>query len=260
MRVRLDSPRPGLAESLPGVQKPPLARGKARAEMKIEAIQLDSSIQCRATIDTATVTEYAERMDAGDAFPPVVLFGTAEKCWIGDGWHRVFAARQLGLVEIGSDLRKGGRAEALKFALGANAANGLRRTNADKRRCVEIALAEFGGMSDNAIAQMCGVSDKTVKSLRPDSFGNSEPESRTGADGKQYPATRKPRFQNPQQEEGEYEKTEKPEKPLKPIGPPRDGMQFARIAIMNLEQIKQNDLERKQAFQAVTQWIVKHED
>jgi hypothetical protein len=46
---------------------------------------------------------------------------------------------------------------------------------------------------------------------------------------------------------------------LRPIGPPADGMQFARIAIMNLEQIKTNDVERVKAFNTVKDWIIKNE-
>lgn len=55
-----------------------------------------------------------------------------------------------------------GAIEPLKHALGANAAHGHQRTNADKRRCVEIALREFAGMSNRAIADMCGVSADLV--------------------------------------------------------------------------------------------------
>jgi hypothetical protein len=160
--------------------------------VNITAIELDASIQCRAVIDTGTVAEYAERMEAGDAFPPVVLFGTVKRCWIGDGWHRVMAARQLGLKEIESDLREGDRRDALKYALGANAANGLRRTNADKRRCVEIALAEFGNLSSRAIAGLCGVSDPFVLKIKPTEVLTVSTSTVTGTDGKQYPAARKP--------------------------------------------------------------------
>ena len=68
----------------------------------------------------------------------------------------------------------------------ANTKNGLRRTNADKRKAVEIALREFGKMSDVEIARLCGVNDKTVAAHRPANLGNSEVESRLGADGKLY--------------------------------------------------------------------------
>jgi hypothetical protein len=176
------------AESLPVLQEPQMAGGKTK--VNITAIELDASIQCRAVIDTGTVAEYAERMEAGDAFPPVVLFGTVKRCWIGDGWHRVMAARQLGRTEIEADLREGDRRDALKYALGANAANGLRRTNADKRRCVEIALAEFGNLSSRAIAGLCGVGHEMVTAARP--LAETANATRTTSDGRQYPAARKP--------------------------------------------------------------------
>jgi len=53
---------------------------------------------------------------------------------------------------------------------------------------------------------------------------------------------------------------EKKEVHKRPIGPPSDGMQFARIAIMNLEQIKTNDAERVEALRVVKDWIIKHEN
>jgi len=200
-----------------------MAGGKT--EMNITAIELDASIQCRAVIDTGTVAEYAERMEAGDAFPPVVLFGTVKRCWIGDGWHRVMAARQLGRMEIEADLREGDRRDALKYALGANAANGLRRTNADKRRCVEIALAEFGNLSSRAIAGLCGVSNRFVDGMRPDeTLGTIPNATRTTSDGRQYPAARKPAEvkDGDDDEETEHETKEaiEPEKKNKPIPAP----------------------------------------
>jgi hypothetical protein len=210
-------------------------------------------------IDTGTVAEYAERMEAGDAFPPVVLFGTVKRCWIGDGWHRVMAARQLGRTEIEADLREGDRRDALKYALGANAANGLRRTNADKRRCVEIALAEFGNLSSRAIAGLCGVSHPFVDGMRPDkALETVSNATRTTSDGRQYPAARKPAEVKDDDDDEETEHEQK-EVHKRPIGPPSDGMQFARIAIMNLEQIKTNDTERGQALRVVKDWIIKHE-
>jgi len=58
----------------------------------------------------------------------------------------------------------------------------------------------------------------------------------------------------PEQKEVREEKTKRP------LGPPCDGMQFARIAIMNLEQIKNNDTQRVEALRVVKDWIIKHED
>jgi len=149
---------------------------------------MDSSIQCRASYNKATVTDYAERMSCEDEFPPIVLFGTETKSWIGDGWHRILAARQIGAVGILAEINPGGRAEALKYALGANSAHGIRRTNADKRRCVEIALREFPKLSSRAIAELCGVSPQTVSTWRDNDVSKLDTSTRTDTLGRQQPA------------------------------------------------------------------------
>ena len=152
----------------------------------LDNIVLDTTIQCRAQIDIATVNDYAERMSEGDVFPPLLLYGTPKKCWIGDGWHRVMAVKQLGFLEVDADVKPGGRVDALRCALSANAVHGQRRSNKDKRRCVEIALKEFPKMSSRAIAEMCGVSDPYVASLRPQVLTVSTRTKKiTGKDGKQ---------------------------------------------------------------------------
>ncbi len=75
-------------------------------------------------------------------------------------------------------------------ALGANAAHGHKRSPADKRRCVEIALREFPTMSDRTIAEICGVSPTTVGSLRPQLSKLDSSAKTIGKDGKARPARR----------------------------------------------------------------------
>ena len=226
----------------------------------LTSIELDTTIQCRADIDIATVNEYAEHMAEGAVFPPVVLFGTEHKSWIGDGWHRVMAARSLGLAEIEADLRCGGRLDALKYALAANATHGRPRTNKDKRATVAIALREWGKLSDRSIAEMCAVSDPFVGALRRAlySTANDLQFARTvGRDGKERPATREPKAApTTPTEQPKQEDTYRPE-PRPVVGPPCVGMQFARIALMKLAEIRDEDLEREQAFDHVVEWIAK---
>lgn len=177
----------------------------AIADVPLSAILMDAGIQCRAAINTETVAGYAERMAAGDEFPPVDLFGTDGRYWIGDGWHRIMAVKQVGADSIRATAHDGGRHDALKYALGANAKHGHRRSNADKRRCVEIALAEFPTLSSRAIAELCGVSDPFVLQVRgvltvstsPESATSPSPGPVTGADGKQYPAKKKAKDEPP---------------------------------------------------------------
>ena len=175
---------------------------QATTRVKLTTIDLDISIQCRANIDTATVNEYAERMTEGDKFPPIVVFGSKERSWIGDGWHRIMAAHQIALVYIEAEIHPGGRIDALKHALSSNALHGNRRTNPDKRRCVEIALREFPKLTDPAIGKLCGVDHKTVAVYRPPTLGNSQPDKRIGLDGKEYTHHREPAPPREQEHDG----------------------------------------------------------
>ena len=230
--------------------------------LPLEAIELDTSIQCRASIDTGVVNDYAERMKEGDEFPPIEVFGTKAKCWIADGWHRVLAARQNAAETIDAHLSAGGRVDALKAALGANAVHGQRRSNADKRRSVEIALREFPKLSSRAVAKLCGVSDPFVNAMRPAQVQTVSTSERTGQDGKSYPAARRvvPDPQEPGYAEPVIDTTSFGDHSLAPaerpvLGPPRDGMQFARMAVMDLEQIREDDAERAEALAFVKEWI-----
>ena len=233
----------------------------------LNAIELDTTIQCRADIDIATVNEYAEAMREGAEFPPVELFGTDAKCWIGDGWHRVMAARSIGLKEIAATLLPGSRLDALKFALSANAFHGRRRTTPDKQCGVAIALREFGKLSDVELGRMCAVTDKMVAAMRHRLEGASEIprlDTRLGRDGKQYPAHPAPTPESSpldghhRLDAISHHESEVAIDPLPKVGPPRRGLMFARLAIARLEEIPGNDLERKEGLRLVEDWIHEH--
>lgn len=69
----------------------------------------------------------------------------------------------------------------------------MRRSNADKRRAVEIALREFSNMSDRAIAELCGVHHDMVRSSRPKldvAESATSPATRTDTLGRKQPATK----------------------------------------------------------------------
>ena len=137
--------------------------------VSLDDLEFDTSLQARAAMDDAAVAEYAELYEgASGTLPPPVVFYCEERdrYYIGDGWHRIAAARRLRLKEIDMEIRDGGRAAAVEYAVGANRAHGVRRTPEDKRRAVEIALKEWPDYSDRKIAELCGVSHPFVSKLR----------------------------------------------------------------------------------------------
>lgn len=135
-------------------------------KLPIDSIKLDSDLQPRAALNQGTITEYAEAMKEGAQFPGVVVFHEGETYWLADGYHRHAAAKMAGVQDISAEIRTGSKEDALKFALSANTTHGLRRSQADKRRAVIIALRRFGDISNRELGRMTAVDDKTVAKYR----------------------------------------------------------------------------------------------
>ena len=159
-------------------------------KLKLSEIVTDAGTQVRAGLNEATVTDYAEALADGAKFPPVIVFHDGSQYIAADGFHRIHAALRSGATQIECDVRKGGKLEALKFALGCNAHHGLRRTNADKRHAVEIAVKEFGKLADLVLADMCCVNRELVGEVRKAHLLDSSrssippvPQTRIGRDG-----------------------------------------------------------------------------
>jgi len=162
-----------------------------------------NDLQARAGTDEKTIEEYAEAWREGEKFPAIIVFHDGKHYFLADGFHRFFGAKRADLLDIPCDVRQGGRKEALWFAVGANRAHGLKRTNADKRHAVELALKERPELSNRAIADHVGVHHDLVSASRSQvadsATSNSEslakpqklppppPERRVGLDGKNYP-------------------------------------------------------------------------
>lgn len=124
--------------------------------------------QFRAVENAATVAEYADAMQAGEVFPPIVVWRVGDELHLSDGYHRLAALRKLGRVTVEADVREGTALELFEHALGANARHGLPRTQEDKRKAVRAALAhpELSQRSDTQIGKLCGVSQPFVTKLR----------------------------------------------------------------------------------------------
>lgn len=171
--------------------------------LKLSNIVITFGLQTRCQLDPLTIAEYAEAMTAGAKFPPVTVFHSREDdaIFLADGFHRYRAAEKAGFLDILADVIEGDRSQALVHALGSNQSHGLRRSNADKRRCVEMALEQWPKQSSREIAKLCGVGhtmvDEFRKQLASDASSPSETSStpinsRIGADGKvrQMPAAK----------------------------------------------------------------------
>jgi len=136
--------------------------------IELSKITVTDGTQSRVIINQQVVAEYAEALTNGVELPPVVLFFDGTSYYIADGWHRFHAYRAIGALTILEDVRVGTKRDAQRYSLSANSAHGLPRTNADKRKAVEIALAddEWSCFSLNDVAKLCAVSKNLVSEVK----------------------------------------------------------------------------------------------
>lgn len=226
--------------------------------MRLEDIRIDGGTQPRKTINENVVQEYAEEMDDGAIFPPVDVFFDGVDHWLADGFHRYHAHRRLLHNDIVAEIHKGTRRDAVLYSAGANADHGMRRTNTDKRRSVTALLedGEWSQWSDREIARRCRVSNRMVGNVRSEviTVNDSQLDS--------SPRTYKDKHGNTStMDTANIGKSDQPHEPLPQspelptLGPPADGLQYARMAIANLERIQSNDIERGAALTTVSAWI-----
>lgn len=138
--------------------------------IKIDQIDFDLSMQSRAKMDESVIAEYAEAITEGAKFPPITVFHDSATYWLADGFHRYFAHKKIGALDINADVAVGTKRDATLYSCGANAEHGLRRTDADKRRAILRMLEdeEWGKWSNREIARHCGVHPTTVSRVKED--------------------------------------------------------------------------------------------
>ncbi|KAB1069931.1 ParB/RepB/Spo0J family partition protein [Methylobacterium planeticum] len=86
----------------------------------------DEAYQIRVRMDGGAVIRYAKAMMAGAEFPPILVARLAGAPILLDGWHRVEAARRIGMVTFPAILIDRAPAELRWAAAEANAKHGVR--------------------------------------------------------------------------------------------------------------------------------------
>ena len=172
-------------------QKVSRKNGKV-VSLPLRKISMDGETQARVAFDEETQQEYAAALRAGDKFPPLQVVWDKKTYWLWDGFHTLLGAMDAGLTSLFCEVTDGTLDDARWLSTGANTTHGLKRTNADKRNAVEMALKLRPTTSNSALANHCGVDEGTVRSARERLESASEiPKvtERTGTDGKTYDTT-----------------------------------------------------------------------
>ena len=175
-------------------------------DLLISLIRREIKHQPRVNLDQKTIEKYSSLVLDGESLDPIdVVKDKNGDHWCWNGWHRIEAYQRAGKDRIPAVVTQGTERDAFRLSLGANAKNGLPRTNEDKRRAVELALRdeEFVTFSDGVIAEICSVTQHTVSNIRSELESTqkiSESKTRTGKDGREYKVQPKKVEQKKQQE------------------------------------------------------------
>ena len=108
---------------------------------------------------------------AGEAEQPVVIPAEQRRGWRVEADFIDSIRERQGMAyyvssSFDANVIEGPYMEALRYALPANANHGVRRSNADKRKCIAQALKQWPEVANMQIARLADVDDKTVASVR----------------------------------------------------------------------------------------------
>jgi ParB-like chromosome segregation protein Spo0J len=134
----------------------------------------------------------AQLVAARGSWPPIVVTPAGT---VVDGAHRVAAARRLGLRRIEAVIFDGGPEDAFVEFVRRNVVHGLLLTLRERKHAAVRILRVHASWSDRRVAELCGLSSKTVGRLRADAgvlSGDAEgsPVLRIGRDDRRRPVER----------------------------------------------------------------------
>jgi hypothetical protein len=141
--------------------------------VSLASIRQDERFQAReGGVNPAIVAEYAEACRT-TTLPPPRCVRIGGGLVLVDGFHTIAALRDIGATDATVVVSEGSEADAFLLAAGANATHGVRRTPADTKRAVALALRGLIAkgekeMSNRRLAAIVGVDEATVRRYLPE--------------------------------------------------------------------------------------------
>lgn len=156
--------------------------GQQVSELAIAALRPPDSPRL-AGLDEAHAQRLAE---IEGPLPPILVQRTTMR--IVDGAHRARAAQILGRDRIPARFVDAEYETAFMIGVAANSCHGLPLSLADRESAATRILAAYPNLSDRAIAEIAGLSPRTIGKIRRCSTGdNAHLDSRIGRDGRLRP-------------------------------------------------------------------------
>ena len=134
----------------------------------LSVIRTDGGTQARVSLNQTVVNEYADAIKDGDKFPPVTVFYDGAEHWLADGFHRYFAHKSLGILEINAEIHEGTKDDAILFSFQANKHRGLRMGTEDLKSIILRMTHHpiWKEWTNAAIASHIGVSPATISRMK----------------------------------------------------------------------------------------------
>jgi len=165
-------------------REPVRLRAVASEVVELKVSEIDRGPALRSTgLDPAHVATLAELVDT---WPPIVVRRADHT--VVDGQHRLAAAVKLGLRHVRAVFFDGSADDAYVEFVRCNVGHGLPLSIDERRAAVRRILATHAERSDRGIAELCGVSPKTVARMRDEQGASpSSCATRVGRDGRVRP-------------------------------------------------------------------------
>jgi hypothetical protein len=170
---------------------------KQRLELvPVDRIKRNPQLMMRVELSQPTIVAYTSALESGATFPPIECTEVDGELLLTNGFHRLAAHQNAGRAEIQAIITEGDMDDALLAAACSDNYEGLKRTNADKRKAVLALLAnkQWSEMSNREIARAANVDKNTVAKYRGQLVNSPDEKPgpmRLGKDGKKRPANHK---------------------------------------------------------------------
>lgn len=158
--------------------------------LAVTAIHEDPELQLRERLDMDRVIEMVEFEEEGGHLPPVTVVG--DDNLLGDGHHRLAAARRAGKVEIDAERVDGGKAEAVMIAIQRNDIATTQPLTRNERNA-GIKLLLRAGWTQERIAQATGCAQHTISNIANSLAARGALPKREGGKGTPRPVAELPR-------------------------------------------------------------------
>jgi hypothetical protein len=162
-------------------------------EISISKLTLDPERQMRVHgCRRLVVKKYADALEQGAEFPPIIVVKIDKEFVVCDGFHRISAHESLGLKKIKASIEEGDEVLAMERSFAANGAHGESRSKEDEEMALMKMIAHpvIGQRSLRDLGKLVGLSHTKVSQVRRqmEASGLIEPKIQTlGKDNKMYP-------------------------------------------------------------------------